>query len=155
MVFVAAFVQILHINLSYQEDGVCMDISELLKLTMQIHKINKDLIITFLLVAISGMIYFFVSNQRAFLNFFYVPVPFGAYDFGKRYLTQAAALSAYRPYRKALSPSEARKNIIDNSGTHFDPAVVRIFDMIYPSLLRDGPLFPSATLGSSMTGNRN
>ena len=324
---------------------------------MNFQKINKDLIITFLLVAIAGMIFFFVSNQRAFLNFFYIPVLFGAYYFGKRYATQAATLSAImifliayfypqtfdfketselykwldivtwgsfllvtgycmgilyekkeektnevnrtylgiiemlsviidtadkhtqshsfrvsaisemlanqlghseqeienirigallhdigklgisaetlnkigklssdernemnnhpkigtnvlgssnsrvidllpiilhhherydgsginglsgndipigarivavadvyealtadRPYRKALRPSEARQNIIDESGTHFDPDIVKIFDIIYPSLLREGPMFPSATLGASMVGNRN
>ena len=60
---------------------------------MTLKNINKDLIITFLLVAITGMIFFFISNQRAFLNFFYMPVLFGAYYFGKRYATQAAALS--------------------------------------------------------------
>lgn len=65
------------------------------------------------------------------------------------------ALTADRPYRKALTPSEARKNIIDNSGTHFDPDIVKIFDKIYPSLFREGPLFPSATLGASMVGDRN
>ena len=65
------------------------------------------------------------------------------------------ALTADRSYRKALSPSEARKNIIDGSGTHFDPDIVKIFDIIYSSLLREGPLFPSATLGESMVGNRN
>lgn len=324
---------------------------------MNFQKINKDLIITLLLVAIAGIIFFFVSNQRAFLNFFYIPVLFGAYYFGKRYATQAASLSAImiitialfypdafefkgsselykwldivtwggfllitgycmgvlyekkeektkevnrtyrgiiemlsviidtadkhtqshsfrvsvisemianhldcsdeeienirigallhdigklgisaetlnkigklsagerneldshtkigenvlgssnsrvvdllpiilhhherydgsghnglsgkdislgarivavadvyealtadRTYRKALTPSEARKNIIDGSGTHFDPDIVKIFDIIYPSLLREGPLFPSATLGESMVGNRN
>ena len=324
---------------------------------MNFKKINKDLIITLLLVAIAGIIFFFVSNQRAFLNFFYIPVLFGAYYFGKRYATQAAALStimiitialfypdafefkgsselykwldivtwggfllitgycmgilyekkeektrevnrtyrgiiemlsiiidtadkhtqshsfrvsvisemianhldcseeeienirigallhdigklgisaetlhkignlssserneisnhtrigtgllgssnsrvigllpiilhhherydgsgqnglsgkditlgarivavadvyealtADRPYRKALTPSEARKNIVDGSGTHFDPDIVKIFDIVYPSLLREGPLFPSASLGESMVGNKN
>ncbi len=324
---------------------------------MNFQKINKDLIITFLLVAITGMIFFFISNQRAFLNFFYIPVLIGAYYFGKRYATQAAALSATmifiiayfyphtfnfketselykwldivtwggfllvtgycmgilydkkeektnevnrtyrgiiemlsviidssdkqtqshsyrvsvisemiashlscseheienirigallhdigklgissetlnkigklssdeqnemskhpeigtnvmgssnsrvidllpiilhhherydgsgtyglsgndiplgarivavadvyealtadRPYRKALTPSDARKNIMDNSGTHFDPDIVKIFEVIYSSLLREGPLFPSSTLGASMVGSRN
>ncbi|UCH79788.1 MAG: HD-GYP domain-containing protein [Nitrospiraceae bacterium] len=65
------------------------------------------------------------------------------------------ALTSDRPYRKALRPSEARKNIIDNSGTHFDPDIVKIFDVIYPSLLREGPMFPSATLGASMVGTGN
>ena len=65
------------------------------------------------------------------------------------------ALTADRPYRKALTPSEARKNLIDGSGTQFDPDRVKIFDVIYPSLLREGPMFPSATLGVSMVGNRS
>ena len=56
-------------------------------------KINKDIIITFLLVAIAGMIFFFVSNQRAFLNFFYLPVLLGAFYLGKRYATLAATFS--------------------------------------------------------------
>lgn len=65
------------------------------------------------------------------------------------------ALTADRSYRKALIPSEARRNIIDGSGTQFDPAIVKVFDSIYPSLLREGPSFPSATLGSSTVGSRN
>ena len=56
-------------------------------------KVDKELIIIFLLVAITGIIFFFVSNQRAFLNFFYLPVLLGAYFFGKRYATQSAILS--------------------------------------------------------------
>ncbi len=56
-------------------------------------KVDKELLIIFFLVAVSGMIFFFVSNQRAFLNFFYLPVLVGAYFFGKRYATQSALLS--------------------------------------------------------------
>jgi putative nucleotidyltransferase with HDIG domain len=56
-------------------------------------KVDKELIIVFLLVAISGIIFFFVYNQRAFLNFFYLPVLVGAYFFGKRYATSSALLS--------------------------------------------------------------
>ena len=56
-------------------------------------KVDKELIIIFLLVAIAGFVFFFVSNQRAFLNFFYFPVLVGAYYFGKRYATLAALLS--------------------------------------------------------------
>jgi putative nucleotidyltransferase with HDIG domain len=55
--------------------------------------INKELLIIFLLVAITGIIFFFVSNQRAFLNFMYLPVILGAYFYGKRYATLAALLS--------------------------------------------------------------
>lgn len=56
-------------------------------------RIDKELIIIFLLVAITGVIFFFVSTQRAFLNFFYLPVLIGAYFFGRRYATHSAVLS--------------------------------------------------------------
>lgn len=56
-------------------------------------QIDKELIIIFLLVSITAIIFFFVSNQRAFLNFFYLPVVIGAYFFGKRYATYSAFLS--------------------------------------------------------------
>jgi putative nucleotidyltransferase with HDIG domain len=56
-------------------------------------KIDKELIIVFLLVAITGFIFFFISNQRAFLNFFYLPVVVGAFFFGKRHATLSALLS--------------------------------------------------------------
>ena len=56
-------------------------------------KVDKELIIIFLSVAIAGMIYFLVANQRAFLNFFYLPVLLGAYFFGKKHGTFSAVLS--------------------------------------------------------------
>lgn len=56
-------------------------------------RVDKELIIIFLLVAIAGFVFFFVSNQRAFLNFFYFPVLVGAYYFGKRYAVHAAVLA--------------------------------------------------------------
>jgi len=56
-------------------------------------KVDKELIIVFLLVAIAGFIFFFVYNQRAFLNFFYLPVLIGAYFYGKRHATSSAILS--------------------------------------------------------------
>jgi len=55
--------------------------------------IDKELIIVFLLVIITAIIFFFVSNQRAFLNFFYLPVLLGAYFYGRRYATLAALFS--------------------------------------------------------------
>lgn len=55
--------------------------------------IDKELIIVFLLVVITAIIFFFVSNQRAFLNFFYLPVLLGAYFYGRRYATLAALFS--------------------------------------------------------------
>jgi putative nucleotidyltransferase with HDIG domain len=56
-------------------------------------RIDKELIIVFLLVIITGMLYFLVSNQRAFLNFFYLPVLMGAYLYGKQHGTYSAVLS--------------------------------------------------------------
>ena len=56
-------------------------------------KVDKELIIIFLMVAITGFIFFFISNQRAFLNFFYLPVIVGAFFFGKRYATLSAFFS--------------------------------------------------------------
>ena len=56
-------------------------------------KVDKELIIIFLSVAIAGMVYFVVASQRAFLNFFYLPVLLGAYFFGKRHGTFSAVLS--------------------------------------------------------------
>jgi len=55
--------------------------------------VDKELVIIFLLVTITAVIFFFVMNQRAFLNFFYLPVLLGAYFYGKRYATQSALLS--------------------------------------------------------------
>ncbi len=56
-------------------------------------KIDKELVIVFLLVAIAGTVFFFVSNQRAFLNFFYLPVLVSAYFLGKRHATYSAVFS--------------------------------------------------------------
>ncbi|MBI5374550.1 MAG: HD-GYP domain-containing protein [Candidatus Schekmanbacteria bacterium] len=56
-------------------------------------KADKELIIVFLLVLIVGIIYFFVENQIAFLNFFYLPVVLGAFFSGKKHGTYSALLS--------------------------------------------------------------
>lgn len=55
--------------------------------------IDKELIIILLLVGLVCFIYFFVVNQRAFLNVFYLPVLLGAYFFGKRYAIVSSAFS--------------------------------------------------------------
>ena len=55
--------------------------------------IDKELVITLLVVALSCFIYFFIVNQRAFLNIFYLPVLLGAYFFGKRYAVVSAVVS--------------------------------------------------------------
>ena len=44
------------------------------------------------------------------------------------------ALTTDRPYRKAFSALKARQEIIDNSGSHFDPKVVTAFCYIFPYL---------------------
>ncbi|MBI5286492.1 MAG: HD domain-containing protein [Deltaproteobacteria bacterium] len=54
--------------------------------------VDKELVIVFLLVLITGIIHF-ISNQRAFLNFFYLPVLLGAYFFGRRHGTLSGVLS--------------------------------------------------------------
>jgi len=56
-------------------------------------KVDKELVIILLLVSITAIIFFFVSNQRGFLNFFYLPALLGAYFYGKRYATLSAMLS--------------------------------------------------------------
>src|SRR3989338_3376272 len=56
-------------------------------------KVDKELIIISLLVIITGIIYFFVNNQRAFLNFFYLPVLLGAFFYGKKHGIYSAILS--------------------------------------------------------------
>jgi HD-GYP domain-containing protein (c-di-GMP phosphodiesterase class II) len=56
-------------------------------------RIDKELVIVFFLVAIAGTVFFFVSNQTAFLNFFYLPVLISAYFFGRRHATQSAVFS--------------------------------------------------------------
>lgn len=54
--------------------------------------IDKELIII-LLVAMVCFISFFIINQRAFLNIFYLPVLLGAYFFSKCYAMISAAFS--------------------------------------------------------------
>lgn len=55
--------------------------------------IDKELIIILLLVGLVCFIYFFIVNQRAFLNVFYLPVLLGAYFFGKRYAIVSSVFS--------------------------------------------------------------
>ena len=49
---------------------------------------------------------------------------------GARIIAIADAFDAMltdRPYKKALSLEEARRELLENSGTQFDPALVKIF----------------------------
>jgi HD-GYP domain-containing protein (c-di-GMP phosphodiesterase class II) len=43
------------------------------------------------------------------------------------------ALTSDRPYRKALPPFYAKNEIVTNSGSHFDPQVVKAFEAIFPT----------------------
>ncbi|OGL46243.1 MAG: hypothetical protein A2149_03635 [Candidatus Schekmanbacteria bacterium RBG_16_38_11] len=56
-------------------------------------KVDKELIIVFLLVTIVGAIYFFLNSQKVFLNFFYLPVLLGAYFYGRKHGTYSAVLA--------------------------------------------------------------
>jgi putative nucleotidyltransferase with HDIG domain len=76
--------------------------------------IDKELVIILLLVAMACFIYFFIVNQRAFLNIFYLPVLLGAYYFGKRYAVVSATFSVviigflayFFPHSFALYPGQ-------------------------------------------------
>ncbi len=56
--------------------------------------LQKELVVVLLLVTISAFIIFLVANQRAFLNFFYIPILLAAYHLGKRYAVLSGLLSA-------------------------------------------------------------
>jgi putative nucleotidyltransferase with HDIG domain len=55
------------------------------------------------------------------------------------------ALTTDRPYRKAFSALKAKQEIIDNSGSYFDPKVVTAFCDIFPYLETEN-YFPSSKL---------
>ena len=53
---------------------------------------------------------------------------------GSRIITVADvydALTSDRPYRKAITPFEAKEIILKGTGTEFDPAVVRAFSIAF------------------------
>ncbi|MHB8136927.1 MAG: HD-GYP domain-containing protein [Smithellaceae bacterium] len=78
--------------------------------------IDKELVIILLLVAIVLFIYFFIINQRAFLNVFYLPVLLGAYFFGKRYAVVSATFSFVAVFLMAyLIPSSFAVQAGDNA----------------------------------------
>lgn len=55
--------------------------------------VPRGLLLTLAIVGVTGVIHFFVINQRAFLNFYYLPVVFGAYTMGVRRGVLAAMLA--------------------------------------------------------------
>lgn len=56
-------------------------------------KVNGGLLLLLGIVCITGIIQFLIINQRAFLNFYYLPVVIGAYTMGLRRGAYAALLS--------------------------------------------------------------
>jgi putative nucleotidyltransferase with HDIG domain len=52
------------------------------------------------------------------------------------------ALTTDRPYRTAFSPLQAKQEILNNSGTHFDPKIVAAFDSIFPYIENEEYLAP-------------
>lgn len=47
------------------------------------------------------------------------------------------AMTSNRPYRKAMSPKDALKELHQCSGSQFDPRVVKAFDQIYPAVIQE------------------
>jgi putative nucleotidyltransferase with HDIG domain len=60
--------------------------------------VSGGLLVLLGIVAITGVINFFVVNQRAFLNFYYLPVVLGAYLLGRRKGVYSAMLSCLIVY---------------------------------------------------------
>ena len=56
-------------------------------------RVKRGLLVLLSIVAVTGVINFFVVNQRAFLNFYYLPVVFGAYTMGLRKGVYSAILA--------------------------------------------------------------
>ncbi|PKN05309.1 MAG: histidine kinase [Deltaproteobacteria bacterium HGW-Deltaproteobacteria-9] len=54
------------------------------------------------------------------------------------------ALTTDRPYRKAFTSLQAKQEILANSGTHFDPQVVKAFSEIFSYLETDNYLSSSS-----------
>ncbi len=52
------------------------------------------------------------------------------------------ALTSERPYKHAWSIAEARAHLAENAGRHFDPALVKRFDEIFPEILRIREQYP-------------
>jgi putative nucleotidyltransferase with HDIG domain len=59
----------------------------------QLWRVNGGLLVLLSIVLVTGVINFFVVNQRAFLNFYYLPVVLGAYLLGRQKGVYSALLS--------------------------------------------------------------
>ena len=56
-------------------------------------KITKELFLLLFLVLIAAMIHFLVASQRMALVFYFLPVLYSAYYFGRRHATMTACAS--------------------------------------------------------------
>ena len=56
------------------------------------------------------------------------------------------AITSKRHYKEAQDPAHALREIRRCSGTHFDPAVVEVFERIYPEISAGAPAEPPAHL---------
>ena len=54
---------------------------------------NKELLLSFSIIAFAAVINFFVSGQQLILTFYNIPTLFAAYYFGKRRAVQTAVAS--------------------------------------------------------------
>lgn len=61
------------------------------------------------------------------------------------------ALTAIRPYKKAWDVNAAADFIIQNAGSHFDPALATLFHKVLPDMLRIREQFPDTDLPDSTT----
>ncbi len=61
-------------------------------------RVSGGLLVLLGIVAVTGVINFFVVNQRAFLNFYYLPVVLGAYLLGRKKGVYSAMLSCLIVY---------------------------------------------------------
>jgi len=50
-------------------------------------------------------------------------------------------LTSERPYKKAWAVEDAVEMIEENSGSHFDPAVVTLFHQVLPEILEIRELY--------------
>lgn len=67
------------------------------------------------------------------------------------------AMRSDRPYRKAVSEAETVQEILDNRGTQFDPAVVKVFvanrescDRLFQQLRNDATLSPTVIMDAAL-----
>src|SRR5216684_1065403 len=84
--------------------------------------------------ALSRIIPIILAHHDKFDGSGYNPARGEEIPLGSRIITVADvydALTSDRPYRKAITPFEAKEIILKGTGTEFDPAVVRAFSIAF------------------------